>query len=217
MTIFAIISLIVGYTGAFLVHFYTSQEDFELKKYPNFVYFLFLLCVSVIIYFSTIFLGLPYQIFFLSYSILMLLCVLGLIDIKCLAIPDALNFLFLMMCVAYAFLYLHRDLSELFSRIFIGFGLGGIFFALKIFYQSLTRKDIIGEADIIVLSGLGVAFDVFFALLSVFAGSFIALLYAIFLGIFQKTQIRDIKLPFVFFMFIGVLLVYITSPFWKFV
>lgn len=93
----------------------------------------------------------------------------------------------------------------------------GIFFALKIFYQSLTRKDIIGEADIIVLSGLGVAFDVFFALLSVFTGSFIALLYAIFLGIFQKTQIRDIKLPFVFFMFIGVFLVYITSPFWKFV
>lgn len=214
---FVIISLIVGYAGTFLVHFYTNQGDFELKKYPNFVSFLFLLCVSMIIYFSTIFFGLPYQIFFLSYSILMLLCVLGLIDIKCLAIPDSLNFLFLMMCIVYAFLYLHRDLSELLSRIFIGFGLGGIFFALKIFYQSLTHKDIIGEADIIVLSGLGVAFDVFFALLSVFVGSFIALLYVIILGVFKQTQIRDIKLPFVFFVFIGVLLVYITSPFWKFV
>lgn len=85
----------------------------------------------------------------------------------------------------------------------MGFGVGGVFFALKILYQSLVQKEIIGEADIIVLSSIGIAFGALNAFISVFLGSVAALVYAIFLAIFYRVNLAQLKLPFCFFIFLG--------------
>ena len=206
MIFFLILSLIVGYMGAFLIHFYTSEAPFSLKFIRNRSYLVLSFALSFLLLLSLGFyeFGSEREIF-IFYGILMLLFVLGMIDIKCLAIPDALNLLLLMMCVVYAFIQSGYGFID---RVLIGFGVGGIFFAFKIFYQSLAHKDIMGEADIIVLSSIGIAFNVPTAFVSVFIGSIVALLYAIILVILSKATLENLKLPFVFFIFVGVLVHY---------
>ncbi len=134
------------------------------------------------------------------YVIIMLLLLLGLIDIKCLAVPDTINFLLLLVCIGYVFIDSQHSFVQ---RVLMGFGVGGVFFALKILYQSLVQKEIIGEADIIVLSSIGIAFGALNAFISVFLGSVAALVYAIFLAIFYRVNLAQLKLPFCFFIFLG--------------
>ncbi len=68
------------------------------------------------------------------------------------------------------------------------------------------HKDIIGEADIVVLSALGIAFGALSAFVSVFLGSIVALVYALFLAIWYKRNLIHLKLPFCFFIFVGTIM-----------
>lgn len=136
---------------------------------------------------------------YLSYAIFMFLGVLALIDMRCLALPDLLNFIFLFLCVSYGLILYPYPLES----IMFGFGVGGIAFVLKIFYQSVSGRDIIGEADIVLLSALGIAYGVFDTLCVVFSGSVIALLYMLVVFACGYKSVRDMKLPFVLFVFIG--------------
>ena len=202
---FVFLSLFYALVGTLLIHLYSSEQThFSTLFRSSFVsircriYFIVLFIVSFVVlwWFDA---GAVYVVF-------MLLLLLGLIDIQCLALPDVLNFLFLLVCVAFAFLDSMAMQESFMQRVLLGFGVGGVFFTLKIMYQSLARKDIIGEADIIVLSSVGIAFGVLDAFVGVFLGSVAALFYAIVLRVFYKVNLVNLKLPFCFFIFVGVLL-----------
>lgn len=214
---YVLISLLFGFVGALTIAFYTQINPKPFKALLHFclssklyrIYFV-LLCIfsfSVLFWFDIGFM----------YAVLMLLLLLGLIDIKCLAVPDVLNFALLLLCVIYAFIESMGEFGfddyVFGQRIMLGFGVGGLFFVLKIFYQSLRQKDIIGEADIIVLSALGIAFGVVKAFIIVFVGSIIALIYAIFLKIFYNANLTTLRLPFCFFIFLSVLFLLIAAIF----
>lgn len=184
----------------------THQSSLRIKLCPElfrsaYVYFCFFLILILSLFFLFNSENTPnsahYALSFpFSYAVLMFLCVLGLIDLKCLALPDVLNFLFLLLCIGCTLFY-----ANPIESILLGFGLGGVAFTLKIAYQSLTGKDILGEADILVLSALGMVYGVFDTFLALFGGSVIALAYG--LIIFARTREKDLKLPFVFFIFLG--------------
>lgn len=202
---FIFLSLFYAFIGVLLIHIYSGthmrlstliSSTFSSTRYR--IYFIVLFIFS---------LGMLYWLEAGAvYVVLMLLLLLGLIDIQCLALPDVLNFLLLLVCVVFAFLDSMFLQESFMQRVLLGFGVGGVFFALKIMYQSLSGKDIIGEADIIVLSSVGIAFGVLDAFVAVFLGSIAALFYAIILKLFYKASLVNLKLPFCFFIFVGVLL-----------
>ena len=207
MSIFIALSLCYGFVGAILIALYAEQREQNasllhfLASTQYRIYFLILSLCSFGV--------LMWQGVGVSYAILMFLFVLGIIDIKCLAIPDVLNFSLLFICVIYAFLDSSMIGDSFVYRVLLGFGVGGIFFVLKAFYQSLSDRDIIGEADIIVLSSLGIAFGAINAFVSVFLGSIAALVYALILYLFFKRSLFSLKLPFCFFIFLGTMVYFI--------
>ncbi len=203
--IFIALSLCYGFVGVVLMALYIDYQA-QYRTLLSFVFsswyyriFFFVLCVCS-------FFVLVWQDIGASYVILMFLLLLGLIDIKCLALPDMLNFSLLLVCVVYAFLESSIVYESFMQRVLLGFGVGGVFFTLKILYQSFMHKDIIGEADIVVLSALGIAFGALSAFVSVFLGSIVALVYALFLAIWYKRNLIHLKLPFCFFIFVGTIM-----------
>lgn len=202
MIIFVMLSLCFGFVGVFLIAFYsedTRLRDFSFSAiFQLWIYRIYFLLLCIFSLCALMWFGIG-----VIYVILMLLLLLGLIDIKCLAVPDTINFLLLLVCVGYAFI---DSQNNFIHRVLMGFGVGGIFFALKILYQSLVQKDIVGEADIIVLSSLGIAFGTLDTFISVFLGSVAALVYALFLALFYRVHLAQLKLPFCFFIFFGTII-----------
>lgn len=192
--------------GAMLIAMYTYKDDGNSSAYiPSFrlvyavrYYRICAVILGIVSFATLLWLGMS-----ATYVILMLLLLLGLIDIRCLALPDILNFSLLSICIIYAFLDSVMINNGFIERMLLGFGVGGVFFTLKILYQSLSGKDIIGEADIILLSALSIAFGAELAFVSVFIGSVAALVWAIFLAFFSHKSITTLKLPFCFFVFLG--------------
>ncbi|AAP77200.1 prepilin peptidase [Helicobacter hepaticus] len=199
MIVSVMLSLCFGFVGVFFIAFYS--EDTRLKPFSLaiifklWIYRIYFLLLCVFSLCVLMWFGID-----VIYVIMMLLLLLGLIDIKCLAVPDTINFLLLLVCIGYVFIDSQHSFVQ---RVLMGFGVGGVFFALKILYQSLVQKEIIGEADIIVLSSIGIAFGALNAFISVFLGSVAALVYAIFLAIFYRVNLAQLKLPFCFFIFLG--------------
>ena len=206
MSILIILSLCYGFVGVVLIALYAGYNEVQNTSFlasifssrQHRIYFILLFICSFVL--------LMWQDISATYVILCFLLLLGIIDIKCLALPDMLNFSLLFICAVYAFLESTLTGESFIYRVLLGFGVGGVFFALKIFYQSLSSRDIIGEADIIVLSSLGIAFGAFSAFVSVFLGSVVALVYALFLHFFLKHNLFGLKLPFCFFIFVGTML-----------
>lgn len=202
---FISLSLFYAFIGVLLIHLYSgTYTHFSALLRATFASTRYRICFMLLFIFSLV------MLYWLEagavYVVLMLLLLLGLIDIQCLALPDVLNFLLLLICVVFAFLDSMFMQESFIQRVLLGFGVGGVFFTLKIMYQSIARKDIIGEADIIVLSSVGIAFGVLDAFVAVFLGSIVALFYAIILKIFYKANLMNLKLPFCFFIFVGVFL-----------
>ncbi len=202
---FISLSLFYAFIGVLLIHLYSGtythfsallRATFTSTRYRIYFMLLFIFSLAMLYWLEA---G-------AVYVVLMLLLLLGLIDIQCLALPDVLNFLLLLVCVVFAFLDSMFMQESFIQRVLLGFGVGGVFFTLKIMYQSMARKDIIGEADIIVLSSVGIAFGVLDAFVAVFLGSIVALFYAVVLRVFYKVNLVNLKLPFCFFIFVGVLL-----------
>ena len=198
--IFIALSLCYGFVGVVLMALYIDYQA-QYRTLLSFVFssWYYRICFFVLCVCS--FFVLVWQDIGASYVILMFL-----IDIKCLALPDMLNFSLLLVCVVYAFLESSIVYESFMQRVLLGFGVGGVFFTLKILYQSFMHKDIIGEADIVVLSALGIAFGALSAFVSVFLGSIVALVYALFLAIWYKRNLIHLKLPFCFFIFVGTII-----------
>lgn len=200
---FALFSLCYAFMGVILIALYVHTYrghilPFVFSSWEYRIYFLLLCAFSFMI--------LVWQGLGALYVILMFLLLLGIIDIKCLALPDILNFALLGICLVYAFLESTLMQESFMQRVLLGFGVGGVFFALKILYQSLSNRDIMGEADIIVLCSLGVAFGTLDTFMSVFLGSICALLYALVFALYSRQSLIQLKLPFCFFVFLGTML-----------
>lgn len=203
--IFIIFSLLYAFAGVILIAVYT-QNHVVKKSFFGYIFSSWKYRICFIVLCLASYCVLMLQGIGAIYTILMVLLLLAIIDVKCLALPDILNFSFLLICIAYALLDSAFMVESFVYRVLLGFGVGGIFFAFKILYQSFGNKDIIGEADILILSSLGIAFGANNAFVCVFLGSVVALVYAIFLSIFLKKRLTELKLPFCFFIFIGTIL-----------
>lgn len=197
--VIAIISLLYGIIGTMLVAFFTSQGTFKalLDSSIQRAFILTALSLSLLLYALLYFTHNSTMIA----VIVALLVILAIIDMKRLALPDLLNFLLLFLCICKAMI---DSINPLFD-IMLGFGLGGAIFCFKMLYQSISKRDIIGEADIIVLCSLGIAFGVLDTLIATFAGSLVALAYAICISIKRHIALSTLKLPFCTFLTLGLI------------
>lgn len=202
---FVVFSVFYAVIGVLLIRFYSSEDSgfysllkstLESKRCRLYFVLLFAFSLTTLLWIDTGAL----------YVVLAFLCILALIDVECLALPDVLNFLFLVVCMICTFLHSSTMQEGYVERVLLGFGVGGVFFVLKILYQGITRRDIIGDADIVVLSSVGITMGVIDGFASIFLGSVVALIYALFLRIFLKTKLLSLKLPFCFFIFVGILM-----------
>ena len=123
-----------------------------------------------------------YQIFhnLLIYLSLSVLFVMAYLDYVYLALPDSVLVVFFVLgcaCVA----SIAMPASFIWAHIRDALALMGGAFALGLFGEIVFKKPVLGEADIIVLGGIGLVFGVFFALVSVFVASCLVLAIAFFL------------------------------------
>lgn len=209
------ISLIIGLAGVALLRFYIKLYSGEKEGIDCVVcggfsqafglisfMLLFILCLGVYYYAyaPSIFLIYGYCLF------LPILAVLGLIDYKCLVVPDILLFallgvaLFMALFVSYMF--------GVVNNLWFGFGVGGFAFVIRLFIHSLSGKEILGDGDIIVLCALAMVFGKLEMLLIVFVGSIMALGYGLYFRISKGVELIGLKLPFVFFLALGSCIVY---------
>lgn len=141
---------------------------------------------------------------FLAFSVLLYvffitLFVLALIDMEFLALPNAGLLVFLLLSIGVSFC---KPNTLVFMQITQGFAIMGVLFALKVFLESLSKKELFGEADIIVLGGIGMVFGVQYCVFSVFVASLLALIVVFGIKVIQHRILS--KIPFVSFLFLSV-------------
>ncbi|WP_394996339.1 prepilin peptidase [uncultured Helicobacter sp.] len=149
-----------------------------------------------------------YQIFhnLLIYLSLSVLFVMAYLDYVYLALPDSVLVVFFVLgcaCIA----SIAMPASFIWAHIRDALALMGGAFALGLFGEIVFKKPVLGEADIIVLGGIGLVFGVFFALVSVFVASCLVLAIAFFYALISKA--RPHAIAFVSYLFVGVLITYV--------
>ncbi|MDA3968958.1 prepilin peptidase [Helicobacter ibis] len=167
-----------------LISYFTHNRCACGYKVP-FYYFIHellagILCVMLYYFFGVF--GLLYFLLFLFFYCL------AFIDYILLEIPSVLNFLVFFLAIATQYQSLYDCIIN--SLLFMGF----ISF-LKIFLESILKKEVLGEGDIIIFGTIGASFDTLHAMICIF----ISALYALLFMIFYKKQI----IPFVPFLFLG--------------
>lgn len=148
--------------------------------------------------------------------VLLTLFVLSYIDSVLLAIPDWLNFalLFFIFVGLYYF-----DLLSL-EHFIASFGICGAFALLRIFGSFIFKKEIMGEADLVVLASMGALLNLVSSLYLVLITSILAMIYIVLVGIThlkgKQIALSTIKVPFVLFLSLGfvITLFYLRYPLW---
>lgn len=140
------------------------------------------------------------------YLMLLVLFVMGCIDDVYLALPDSVLVVFFVLGCVYACSAM-VSFALVWEHILETLALMGGVFVLRFFGEVVYKKPLLGEADIIVLGGIGLVFGVFFAFVSVFVASLLALV----VGFFElvRTRRRAQAIPFVSYLFVGVLISYV--------
>lgn len=137
------------------------------------------------------------------FGILALFLTLGLIDCLKLAIPDLLNFFLLF----YIFTGLYYFDSLSWDNFISSATLLGFFSFLRIFGDFIFGKEVMGEADLIIIASVGAMFALPYNGYIVLISAVLAMFYILILSVFfyQKKiiMISQIKIPFVFFLFLG--------------
>lgn len=131
---------------------------------------------------------------FIGLSILLLFA-LCIIDLKTLEVPDSVNFSALIFAIIGGILYFEDFLFAIASA----FSLAGFFTLLRFAMQTLIKKDVLGEGDIIVVATMGALLGWKITFFAIFLSAVFALV--ILLALSKK----DYKIPFVPFLFLGTL------------
>lgn len=128
---------------------------------------------------------------------------LGFIDVLKLAVPDLLNFTLLFWI--FAGLYYFDILT--YESFISSFALVGIFSLLRMFGEFVFSKEVMGEADLIIMGSVGAFFPFIYGCYIIVASAILAIIYVLVLGAFyyqNKTiSLSQVKIPFILFMFLG--------------
>lgn len=138
--------------------------------------------------------GFSFESLFIGISILLFLA-LSIIDLKTKEVPDNINFGALVFGLIGGILHFDNFLYIVGST----FAMAGFFTLLRFAFQSIARKEALGEGDIIVVATMGALLGWKIALFAIFLSSLFALIILLILS--QKNY----KIPFVPFLFLGTL------------
>lgn len=160
-----------------------------------------------------------YENFFLSFA-LALLFVMAVIDFYYFALPNVLLLLFTLLCVVGGLLLNPQENFSLeFALIPLAQGfyiMGGMYF-LKFILESVRKKPMLGEADILVLGGQGMIFGLEITFLIIFLASLFTFvrfgLSAILYFLSKKQKPLSVKFPFVSYIFVATIFFMIYVPF----
>lgn len=211
--------LLADVISSFLISCYTLKDKAFLSFIKNtFLSLQFLYC-NVFCIFNLVFCTWLYgygQYMWFVFIVLAILFVLSYIDCICLAIPDWLNFALLFLVFGGLYYFSLLSLESFVSA----FGVCGAFALLRIFGEFIFKKEIMGEADIVVLASMGgmISFipSVYLSLLA----SCLAICYIVLVGIIhikgKQIALTQIKLPFVCFLSLAfvMILFYLQYPLW---
>lgn len=133
--------------------------------------------------------------------------VLSYIDCLLLKIPDLLNFAVLFF--VWGGLYYFDLLTQ--EHILASLALAGSFALIRILGSFIFGKEIMGEADIVVLASMGAVVGVYWSIYLVLFSSIVAMGYILLRGMMgfkdRQISIREIRIPFVLFLMVGLVLV----------
>lgn len=138
--------------------------------------------------------GYGFDTLFISLSVLLFfaLCV---IDLRTLEVPDSVNFVALIFAIIGGILHFGDFLFVVASSL----SLAGFFTLLRFAMQNITKKDVLGEGDIIVIATIGALLGWKITFFAIFLSAIFALVVLL---ILSK---KDCKVPFVPFLFLGTL------------
>ncbi|RDU64022.1 prepilin peptidase [Helicobacter sp. MIT 14-3879] len=137
--------------------------------------------------------GFSLESLFIGISILLLLA-LSIIDLKVKEVPDSINFWALIFALIGGVM-LHLDLLFVIAS---SFSLAGFFTLLRFAFQSLAKKEALGEGDIIIVATMGALLGWKLSLIAVFISALSALIILIFCR-------RDYQIPYIPFLYLGTL------------
>lgn len=125
---------------------------------------------------------------------ILLLLALSAIDWKFSEVPDNLNFSALVFGLAGG-LFWHRDFIFVVGS---AFAFAGFFTLLRFAFQSFAKKEAMGEGDIIIVATMAGILGWQIAFIAIFLGALFSLCVLLLKG-------RDFKLPFIPFLYAGLL------------
>lgn len=161
--------------------------------YPLSEFFSGMLAIFCHIYFSATTSALAF--FFL----VLLFYTLSVIDTHFLAIPDSLSFLTLALSLTFAVLYFNEPLLACITCLsFIGFAT-----FLRLFVGFLTKKETLGEGDLLLFGTIGCTLGAFYGAIAIFLAAVYALIFILIAQILRKN--KEMIIPFVPFLFLGFL------------
>ncbi|MGI0406654.1 prepilin peptidase [Helicobacter himalayensis] len=159
-----------------------------------------------------------YSTFFASF-VLALLFVMAVIDFYYFALPNALLLVFILLCMVGKPISILQESHNLELAIFPltqGFCIMGGMYLLKFILESVRKKPMLGEADILVLGGEGMTFGVEITLSIIFLASLLAFarfgLSAILYFVSKKQKPLSVKFPFVSYIFTATIFSMICIP-----
>lgn len=125
---------------------------------------------------------------------ILLLLALSAIDWKFSEVPDNLNFSALIFGLLGG-LFWHKDFIFVVGS---AFAFAGFFTLLRFAFQSFAKKEALGEGDIIIAATMSAILGWQVAFIAIFLGALFSLCVLLFKG-------RDYKLPFIPFLYVGLL------------
>ena len=125
---------------------------------------------------------------------ILLLLALSVIDWKFSEVPDNLNFSALVFGLLGGFFW-HKDFIFVVGS---AFAFAGFFTLLRFAFQSFAKKEALGEGDIIIAATMSAILGWQVAFIAIFLGALFSLCVLLFKG-------RDYKLPFIPFLYAGLL------------
>lgn len=211
--------ILASVVSSFLISLYTLKDKhfFSFMK-RAFLSLQFLSCIIFCLFafvFCTWLYGYEPYMWFMA-IVLLGLFVLSYIDCVCLAIPDWLNFALLFFI--FGSLYYFSALN--FDHFISAFGVCGAFALLRIFGEFVFKKEIMGEADIVVLASMGAIISIIPSIYLALLASFLAIGYIVLVSIVhikgKQIALSQIKLPFVCFLSLAfvMILFYLQYPLW---
>lgn len=199
--------LIGGSLASLLIAFYTQAKWGSIFKnaFGTKLFFLSILACFLIFLFTVWLYGLGKYSFFMT-CVLMLFFAMAYIDSLLLAIPDFLNFL----CLFFVFigLFYFNLLSE--EQFIATCSSAGALALLRIFGSFVFKKEILGEADIVVFASMSAFVLLDASLYLIIIACFLAMGHILILGLFslkeRQISLLKIKIPFAVFLFLSFVL-----------